>query len=359
MVIMCVSLITISSYSSEFNSEQSDRFMTHMVRGQLQWFAIGWGLFFLFASFDYNKLREYAWVIYLLSFCALVGLFFTDPIVRVHRWYKIPFINFNAQPSEAAKLSVIIALSWFLEKRASSSRELTTAFGVFLIAGLPFVLILKQPDLGTALVLYPMTLVMCYFGDIHPFIMRILITIGAIAAVLVFLIFSGIISHDQARPIALNFFKEYQYERLNPNTHHQKAAVTAIGVGGLTGVGFKASEYARAGSLPAPYTDSVFSAFGEEFGFIGLVFLLILFYSMIYCCFQVTAVAKDAFGRLLAAGISVFIAVHVLINIGMMCGFLPITGVPLVLVSYGGSSVVSTMIALGILQSIYTRRFMF
>src|SRR5207302_9688811 len=144
------------------------------------------------------------------------------------------------------------------------------------------------------------------------------------------LIFSGIISHDEARPTALHFFKEYQYERLNPNTHHQKAAVTAIAVGGVTGTGFKESEYARRGSLPAPYTDSVFSAFGEEFGLIGLFILLALFYSLIYCCFQVTAVAKDAFGRLLAAGISVFIAVHVLINIGMMCGFLPITGGPLV-----------------------------
>jgi rod shape determining protein RodA len=153
--------------------------------------------------------------------------------------------------------------------------------------------------------------------------------------------------------------KEYQFERLNPNTYHQKSAMTAIAVGGLTGVGFRNSEYAKGGSLPAPYTDSVFPAFGEEFGFFGLLGLLLLFYSLIYCSFQVTAVAKDPFGRLLAAGIAVFLAVHVLVNIGMMCGLLPITGVPLVLMSYGGSSIVSTMIALGILQSIYTRRFMF
>lgn len=358
--IMCTSLITISSYSSAFQTEFGDTgFMTPMVRGQIQWFAIGWGFFFLFAACDYNKLREYAWAIYALTLIALVGLFFTDSIQRVHRWYKIPFIHFNAQPSEAAKLAVIIALSWFLERRSNSSRLLSTAFGALCIAGIPFLLILKQPDLGTALVLYPMTLVMCYFGDVHPFVMRILVFMGILALMVVSLIFSGIISHEEARPFALHFLKEYQYERLNPNTHHQKAAVTSIAVGGITGAGFKGSEYARGGSLPAPYTDSVFSAFGEEFGFVGLVFLLVLFYSLIYCSFQVTAVASDSFGRLLAAGIAIFLAVHVLINIGMMCGFLPITGVPLVLMSYGGSSVVSTMIAIGILQSIYARRFMF
>ena len=101
------------------------------------------------------------------------------------------------------------------------------------------------------------------------------------------------------------------------------------------------------------------SAFGEEFGLVGLVLLLALYYALIYFSFQVTAVAKDPFGRLLAAGVAVYLAMHVLVNIGMMCGFLPITGVPLILVTYGGSSVLTTMMALGILQSIYCRRFMF
>ncbi len=365
-LLMGISLITISSYSSctlgdlrlDHGADTSS-FMTSMVRSQIKWFFIGWGLFFLFSGFDYNKLREYAWVIYAISIIALIGLFFTDPIQRVQRWYRLPFIQFNIQPSELAKLAMIIAMSWFLEKRANSSRSFATTCGALLIAGLPFLLILKQPDLGTALVLYPMALVMCYFGDIHPSVMRLFLFIGAVAFALVFIIFSGMVSHENARPYAYTFLKEYQYERLNPNTHHQKAAITSIAVGGIHGVGWKNSEYARGGSLPAPYTDSVFSAFGEEFGFIGLILLLVLFYALIYCSFQVTVVAKDPFGRLLASGIAVFLAMHVLINIGMMCGWLPITGVPLVLVSYGGSHVVSTMIAIGILQSIYSRRFMF
>ncbi|MBS0633858.1 MAG: rod shape-determining protein RodA [Verrucomicrobia bacterium] len=359
-ILMAVSLLIISSYSSNLTSDYIEEpFFTPMVKTQIQWFAIGWVVFFFFAGFDYNKLREWAWVLYVASIISLIGLFFVEAIQNVHRWYRLPFISHNFQPSEYAKLALVIALSWFLERKALSSRSLSTALGALLIFIIPFVCILKQPDLGTALVLYPMTLVMFYFGDMAPWLVRAMLGAALGAVFVVFLFFSGILSHEESRPYFLKVIKEYQYERLNPNTHHQKAAATAVAIGGLTGVGFKESEYTRGGSLPVPYTDSAFPAFGEEFGFIGLVFLLLLFYGLIYCSFQVSAVAKDAFGRLLAAGIAVFLAVHITVNIGMMCGILPITGVPLVLVSYGGSSVLSTMMALGILQSIYSRRFMF
>jgi rod shape determining protein RodA len=171
--------------------------------------------------------------------------------------------------------------------------------------------------------------------------------------------FSGTIPHEEFRPVALRFLKEYQYERLDPNLPHQRAAANAIASGGITGMGFGKSEFTAMGWLPAPYTDSVFPAFGEEFGLLGLLVMLGLFYGLIYLSFQVVAVAKDQFGKLLAAGISVYLTMHILINIGMMIGLLPITGVPLVLITYGGSSILSTMTALGILQSIYCRRYMF
>ncbi len=360
IMLMAISCLIISSYSSNLTSDYIEEpFLTPMVKTQIQWFAIGWAVFLFCAGFDYNKLREWAWILYVASIISLIGLFFTESIQNVHRWYRIPLISYSFQPSEYAKLTLVIALSWFLERRSSSSRSLSTALGGLLIFAIPFLCILKQPDLGTALVLYPMTLVIFYFGDIAPWLVRAMMFCGLVAVGVVFLFFSGIISHDEARPVFLKVIKEYQYERLNPNTHHQNAAATAVAIGGITGVGFKQSEYTRGGSLPVPYTDSAFPAFGEEFGFIGLVLLLVLFYGLIYFSFQVSAVAKDPFGRVLAAGISVFIAVHITVNIGMMCGILPITGVPLVLVSYGGSSVLSTMMALGILQSIYSRRFMF
>ena len=179
------------------------------------------------------------------------------------------------------------------------------------------------------------------------------------AVALVSLFFLEVIPHEGFRPYATKVLKEYQYERLNPDTHHQWASVTAIAVGGMTGVGWAKSEFTGGGWLPAAHTDSVFSTFGEEFGFLGLLVLVVLFYSLIYFSFQVSAVAKDPFGRLLAAGVAIYLSIHIIINIGMMTGFLPITGVPLILVTYGGSSILSTMIVLGILQSIYSRRFMF
>lgn len=360
LALMSISLLVISSYTLDTASDHTQAaLITPVMRTQIQWFILGIGVYILCAGFDYNKLREWTWILYAFMILSLVGLFFTDSIQRVHRWYRIPILNASFQPSECAKFIVVITLSWFLERRRAYASSWTTAFYASLIVGIPFLLILKQPDLGTALVLFPITLVMCYFGDLCPSLIRVMTLLGGCALILVALIFLGILPHETLRPYATKVLKEYQFDRLNPATHHQKAASTAIALGGLTGTGWRKSEFTGRGWLPAPYTDSVFPAFGEEFGLIGLLLLIVLYYALIYFGFQVTAVAKDTFGRLLSAGVTVYLAMHILVNIGMMCGFLPITGVPLVLVTYGGSSVLSTMMALGILQSIYSRRFMF
>lgn len=360
LALMAISLLVISSYSIEPGSDFSEEgFFTPQVKRQIEGFLLGGVVFVLVAGFDYQKLRELTWFFYFLMILTLIGLFFTDPIQRVQRWYKLPFIGINFQPSEYAKLIVVLSLSWFLERRRSSCSSLSTAFLAGIIVGIPFLLILKQPDLGTALVLYPIALVMFYFGDIHKKVLKVMSVLGLAMLILVGLIFSGILPHEEIRPYATHFLKDYQFDRLDPNTHHQKAAVVAIAIGGLTGSGWKKSSFSGNGYLPAAYTDSVFPAFGEEFGFIGLIFLLILYYALLYFSFQVTASAKDEFGRLLSAGIAVYLAMHILVNIGMMCGLLPITGVPLVLVTYGGSSSLATMAALGLLQSVYSRRFMF
>lgn len=360
LLLMLISLLIISSYTMPGNLETLDEsFFTPVVSSQLERFLLGWSIYLFFAGFDYNKLREWTWILYGTMLLALLGLFFTDSIQHVHRWYRIPFINATFQPSEYAKLIVVIALSWFLERRSHQANTWGTALYGLLIVGIPFLLILKQPDLGTALVLYPVTLVMFYFGNIQPVVIRLMTWGGALMLTIVALLFLEIIPHETARPYATLVLKDYQFNRLDPATHHQKASATAIALGGITGMGWRNSDYTRGGWLPYPYTDSVFPSFGEEFGLIGLVFLIGLFYALIYLSFQATAVAKDPFGRLLSAGITVYLAIHILINIGMMSGFLPITGVPLILISYGGSSILSTMAALGILQSIYSRRFMF
>ena len=356
LALMCISILVISSMTG---SGEVETFLTKAVKIQIQWFMIGWVVYFFCVGMDYRKLRSWSWVLYLGIVLLLIGLFFTPPIQNVHRWYRIPFLGREFQPSEYAKLIVVITLSFFLESKGRRVSSWSTAFQALAIVLVPFVLIMKEPDLGTSLVLFPIALVMFYFGGIHRKVVTAMTAIGAAALLFVGLMFTGVLSHEGLRPYATKLLKEYQYERLNPHTYHQKAAQNAIGVGGLTGSGWHKSEFSGREWLPAAYTDSVFAAYAEEFGLVGVFLILLFFFGLIYFSFQVTAGAKDMFGRLLSAGITVYLAVHIIVNIGMMCGFLPITGVPLILVTFGGSSVVSTMMALGILQSIYSRRFMF
>ncbi|MBF8263041.1 MAG: rodA [Parachlamydiales bacterium] len=353
--LMIISLLVISSMTAD----AEDLFWTPLVKSQLRWFLCGWAVFAVMAVFDYRKLQSFSWILYGGIVVLLLGLYLTAPIQNVHRWYRIPVIGLNIQPSEHAKLIVAIALAHFLEKQGSYVGSLRVAMKAFAIMGLPFILILKQPDLGTALILFPISLAMCYFAGVHSKVIRAMTLAGIGGLLVVLFLFVGMFSHEEMRPFFTRFMKEYQYERLNPNTYHQKAAATSIAVGGLTGTGWKESEFAGKKWLPAAHTDSVFAAYGEEFGFVGLVILLLLFFALIYFSLQVAAVAKDAFGRILAAGLAVYLAMHVLLNISMMCALLPIAGVPLIFVTYGGNSILTTMAALGILQSIYSRRFMF
>jgi rod shape determining protein RodA len=357
MSLMIISLLVISSTTLQQRDFEIEEFFTPYVKNQLQWFGIGWLSFLFFSAMDYHKLRQWAWILYLGMILSLVGLFFVPAIQHVHRWYRIGGSTF--QPSEQAKLIVVISLSWFLEYKATSMTQGRSSYQAIAMVLLPFLLILKQPDLGTALVLFPIALVLFYFAGMKRRILWVMSLLAIVSFIFMSLLFLGVISHEGLRPYATKIIKEYQYERLNPDTYHQKAAQIAISLGGVTGSGWHKSEFTGRQWLPAAHTDSVFPAYAEEFGLIGVALLLGLFFCLIYCSFQVTAVAKDLFGRLLSAGITTYLAVHIVLNLGMMSGFLPITGVPLILVSYGGSSVLSTMSALGILQSIYSRRFLF
>lgn len=357
-IVFCLMAISLLVISSMTGGEESASFWTPLVKSQVRWFFLGWVVFFSLASFDYRYLRDWSLFLYIGAILLLVGLFFVSPIQNVHRWYRIAgAVSF--QPSEQAKLILVIFLGWFLERRAAKIGSLSTALQMGAIVGVPFLLILKQPDLGTALILYPIALVMGYFAEVHRGVLRFMTLLGVLALFVVTLLFLGVLDHEQMRPVFTKVMKEYQYERLNPHTYHQRASQIAIAIGGLTGTGWHKGDFSGRKWLPASHTDSVFAAFGEEFGFVGLVFLLFLFYALIYFSFQVAAVAKDPFGRYLAAGLAVYLAMHVLVNIGMMCALLPISGVPLIFVTYGGSSILTTMAALGLLQSIYSRRFMF
>lgn len=359
LLLMTISVLVIAATTGDPNDFSGEWGLTPLAKVQIRWFAIGSLFYLFFAGLDYRYLKKWTWILYAGMLVMLLGLFFTPAIQNVHRWYRIPGINFAFQPSEYAKLIVVMTLSLFLENKTHEMSQKRAALRAILIVLIPLFLILKQPDLGTALVLYPISLVMFYLGGLSRKLIAgmTLLVVGGV--IFISMMFLGFLSHEGLKPYVTKVIKEYQYERLNPNTYHQQASQTAIALGGLTGSGWGKSEFTGRQWLPAAHTDSVFAAFAEEFGLIGVFLLLSCFFGLIYFSFQITAVAKDPFGRLLSAGITTYLAMHMIVSMGMMCGFLPITGVPLMMITYGGSSVLSTMTALGILQSIYSRRFMF
>ncbi|MCH9630992.1 MAG: Peptidoglycan glycosyltransferase MrdB [Chlamydiia bacterium] len=359
LILMVISLLVIASAAVGASYYDEVSFFTPAVIRQMLYFSMGWGVFLALSYMDYRKLRGNCVFLYVGIIILLLGLFFTTPIQNVRRWYRLPIVNFAFQPSEYAKLIVVIVLSYFLEKKKDHLYRFSTVLQALLLVFIPFALIYKQPDLGTALVLFPICFVMFYFGGISKKVVFVMSVMGATLLALVLSMFLGLLSHEKVKPYALKVIKEYQYDRLDPDTYHQKCAQIAIALGSITGSGWKKSEFTGKRWLPFAETDSVFPAYTEQFGLIGALFLLLLFFGLIYFSFQVVANAKDPFGRLVSSGIAVYLAIHVIINIGMMCGLLPITGVPLLLVSFGGSSTIATMAALGVLQSIYIRRFMF
>lgn len=355
IILMIMSLLVISSTTSLDNP----LFLTPYVKSQIKWFFLGTIVYGFFAGLDYRFLKKVSPFLYLIMLFLLFGLFFTGPIQNVQRWYKIPVLNFMFQPSEYAKLIVVIALGSYLADHLDDIKKNRGLLKASMIVFIPFIMILKQPDLGTALVLFPITLGLFYLADVNPKVIKWMSMTAVCGFVFVALMFMQVLSHEKLKPYATWVLKEYQYERLNPNTYHQNASQMAIALGKVTGAGFKQSEFTGGGWLPAAHTDSVFAAYAEEYGLFGVFILLLLFFMLVNLGLKVTKLAKDPFGRFLSFGITTTLAMHVFVNIGMMCGFLPITGVPLVMISYGGSSVLSTMSALGILQSIYTRRYLF
>jgi rod shape determining protein RodA len=359
--LMVASALTISSHSiaPSVSSYEEVSFFTAQTWAQCKWFCLSLIVYFLVACIDYHHLREWTWIFYSVAIAMLIGVFFTEPIANVHRWYRIPGLGMSLQPSEYAKIAMIISLSWYLERSKQSSAEASVLFLSGIIALLPFALILKQPDLGSALVIYPIVMGMFYFGGVYPPAQRLMRWTGILALAGVLAIFLGLISHENLKPYALKFIREYQYDRLNPGGYHNLAGQTSIAIGSWWGKGWRQSSYSNQGFLPEPYTDSIFASFAEEFGLIGMIGLLFIYFSLFAYGFRVAYSTKDTFGQLLAAGLSLYLIMHAIINIAMMIGLFPITGVPLPLMSYGGSSSLSAAIALGIIQSIWARRFTF
>jgi len=335
-------------YSASYRND--DEWMTALTRKQAVWAVVGMVLFFMVTLMDYRNIAVNAWWIYLVCLTLLVlVLLIGVKIYGSYRWLNV--FGIQIQPSEFAKLGTLLVFARYLSLPSRNMTEFKTFYAVLLMMAAPFILVLNQPDLGTALMLVPLALAMLYVGGVPFRYLAILVGAGLLLS-----------------PLGWFVLDEYQKERifvffdpgLDPlgSGWNKIQSEIAVGSGGLFGKGFLMGTQNILGFLPrtvAP-TDFIFSVIAEESGFAGCTFVLGL-YAVILCCGIRAAIrARDKLGRLLAAGVTTMLFCHMYVNVAMTVGLAPITGLPLPLISYGGSFMVCTMVGLGLVQSVYVRR---
>lgn len=303
------------------------------------------------AAFDYRRLGKLStWVylacIFLLLLVAVVG----TVQYGARRWLAI-LPGIRVQPSELMKVGAMIMLARFLSQPGIDLSDFRTVSSALAIAGIPFVLIALQPDLSTAMVFVPLTLVMMFVAGVP---MRILLVLGLLG--LLMMPFGWFLLGDYQQERILVFL-DSDRDPLNAGWSKRQSEI-AVGSGGVWGKGYLLGTQNILGFLPrsvAP-TDFIYSVIAEELGFVGSVAVLLLFAIVIVSGMRTALLTHDMMGRLLAVGVITIIFGHIFVNIAMTVGLVPITGLPLPLLSYGGSFTVTTMIGLGILQSVHVRR---
>jgi rod shape determining protein RodA len=340
----------------------------HYVQLQALWIFSGLILAGFIAFIDYHKWRRFSKWIYALNLVLLLAVLFAGNEAKgATRWISITS-SFAFQPSEFAKVFIIITLADFLAKRERSLNRIRDFAAPFLYVLLPMVLICLQPDLGTALVFGAIFVGMMFVSGANPRKLGVLI-LGSclIIGVALWLHFAtnlpSWLRFAQGIPLPL---KEYQLKRLvifvNPASDisgdgfHIIQSIWAIGSGGLWGKGYRMGTQGQLNFLPEHHTDFIFSVVGEEFGFIGTISLLFFFFIFLVRSINIAAKSQDLYGTLVATGIISMFTFHILVNVGMTSGIMPVTGIPLPLISYGGNNMLSNMLAIGLLLSINLRR---
>lgn len=325
-----------------------------MALVQFRWMLVGAAAVALLLLADYRWLQTMAWPGYFASLGLLAGVaFFGKKVLGARRWLQMG--SMQIQPSEFVKLAVIVVLArWFARDETGVRKgqygivDLLRPFALILV---PVALVMKQPDLGTALVTFAIAMTMVMFAKVKWRDLVILLACGAGASV-----------------FAWNrFLKEYQKQRvttfLNPEAYakgagyHAIQSVIAVGSGQWGGKGWGEGTQNQLAFLPEQHTDFIFSVWAEEHGFLGGVVLIALYAFLVLAALDVAANARDKFGSFVSLGIAALFFWHAFINMGMVIGLLPVVGVTLPLMSYGGSSVIAVALAVALLANVGMRRF--
>jgi rod shape determining protein RodA len=319
---------------------------------QIYWIGAGLLAMFVFSLIDYHKLIDFVMWAYGICVVALVAVLAVgQKVLGARRWIRIGPMHF--QPSEWVKLVLIIAVARYFANLGGRSLTWRDIFKAFALVGVPMLLVLKQPDLGTTLTYTPVLVAGLLLGGINLKQSVILCTCaGALVA--------GAWSSGK-------LLKPYQKARLtsfvNPDNdprgagYQTKQALIAVGAGGVWGQGAEKGSQTQGAFLPIPHADFIFAAFGEEHGFVGAVFVLLLYFFILMRLIQNAQTAADLSGSLIIMGVVAVLTFQIAVNVGMVIGFMPVTGIPLPLMSYGGSSVLFTFLALGTVMNVRMRRF--
>jgi len=322
---------------------------------QMLFLAVGLVLMFVISLIDYHRLLSIAYWAYGVSMLSLVAVKVAgQKVLGARRWINLGG-GIHFQPSEWVKLVLILVAARFFWTIVADGRSLTwkDIGKAFLLIGVPFAMVLKQPDLGTSLTYLPILICGLYLGGISWRKAAIIVLS------LVLIVGGGLASGKLLKP--------YQRARLtafmNPDSdprasgYQIRQSLIAVGSGGLWGKGANHGTQTQGDFLPIPYTDFIFAAFCEEHGFIGAIIVLMLYFLILVRLIQNAQTASDPPGSLIVMGVMSVLLFQIAVNIGMCVGLMPVTGIPLPLMSYGGSSILFFFLALGIVMNIRMRRF--
>ena len=321
---------------------------------QLTYAGVGLVLMYVLSRIDYSRLREWRIGLYGFVIAGILLVYAMGVSARGSR-RAIEFGFFNFQASELGKILLVVALAGFAVERVRRLNEPETTSRIVLLAVVPAMLVVAQPDLGSGLVYLAIAVAVLFVAGTKWTHFVALAGLAAIAITMVLLV---------APTLGVEVIKPYQKDRLTaflrPTDNPKKQgyqinqSLTAIGSGGKTGRGDEATQ-TRLDFLPEHHTDFIFAVVGEEFGFVGAALILSLFALVVWRALRILTMSKNFYGALVAGGITAMLMFQVFVNVGMTIGIMPITGIPLPLVSYGGSSVLTTLMAIGLLQAVHAQ----
>jgi rod shape determining protein RodA len=352
LVLLTFAIIAVGLMSLYSALSYGGKVHAGVLTHQIYWLGLGFVMMILFFSIDYQWLERFAYPAYIVGLLLLLAVLFHGKTVSgSKRWLDLGVVV--AQPSELMKPLLVIALArYFSKQEKRDGYRIRELWLPAIMVALPVVLIVMEPDLGTAALLLAVSVSMILFVGVYR--MSILVLAGSFLGSL---------------PLFWFTMKGYQRQRiltlLDPDRdplgagYHIIQSKIAVGSGQFWGKGFLQGTQSQLRFIPEHHTDFIFSVLAEEWGFVGSVLLLALFVSLILRGVNVARRSRDPFGALLGFGITAIIFWHVAVNIAMVLGMLPVVGIPLPLVSYGGSSAVMTLVSIGILLNVAMRKFVF